>query len=87
MSLIGPDGHPIIAPIIGAPRNLTEFDPFTPEDMKMVAEPIQKALEGGVPPQAPVQLEIGVVYRLISTVLHLQAPAPRIEWPPAASEE
>lgn len=85
MSIIGPDGQPITAPIIGGPKHLTEFQPFTPDEMKLVAEPIQQALEAGVPPAAPVQFEIGVVYRLISTVLHLQTPLPDLR--PQEEEE
>lgn len=72
MNVLGPDGQPMIVPIIGGPKELKDFASFTPEEMKHVALPLQAALEQGVPPMSPVQIEIGMVYRLIATILHFQ---------------
>jgi hypothetical protein len=69
--LVGPDGNPL-APVVGAPK-LEELPPLQPEDMGMIAEPIRQAMAGGVHMMSPCTVEFGMVARLISTVLHLQA--------------
>ncbi len=77
--LIGPDGKPMAAaPMLGAPK-LEDLPTLTPEQMVEVAAPIRQALEAGVPPQSPCNVEFGMVAQLVRTVLALQAPLPRIE--------
>ena len=85
MSLVGPDGRPLIAPMIGQPT-LEELAPFSPEDMVHIAAPLRQAMAGGVPLEAPATVETGVIARLISTVLHLQAAA-NAEEPEEPGEE
>ena len=77
--LMGPDGKPIQpTPVLGAPK-LEDMPILTPEQMKLVAEPIREALASGVHPQSPCNVEFGMVAQLVNTVLALQAPVPRIE--------
>lgn len=77
--LMGPDGKPIQAtPVLGAPK-LEEMPILTPEQMKLVAEPIREALAAGAHPQSPCNVEFGMVAQLVNTVLALQAPISRIE--------
>jgi hypothetical protein len=74
--IVGPDGKPIqVAPVVGAP-SIEDLTPFTPEEMRMVAEPIRQAMQAGVPAMSPCNVEFGMVARLIATVLHLQTPLP-----------
>lgn len=77
--LIGPDGKPLAAaPVLGTPK-LEDLPTLTPEQMIEVAKPIRQALEAGVAPQSPCNVEFGMVAQLVNTVLALQSPLPRIE--------
>ena len=75
--LLGPDGQPL-PDVIGAPK-LEELKPFTPDEMKMVAEPLRQALSAGIDMKSPCNVEFGVMARLAATVIALQAPMPTIE--------
>ncbi len=78
MPILAPDGTPLTnVALIGAPE-LEELQPFTPEDMVHVATPLREAMSLGVPFEAPATVELGVVCRLVATVLHLQAGSPEI---------
>ena len=76
MPILAPDGTPLTnVKLVGAPE-LDELQPFTPEDMIHVATPLREALSLGVPFEAPATVELGIVCRLVATVLHLQAASP-----------
>jgi hypothetical protein len=78
MSLVGPDGKPLTDlpfshPVFGEPKTLSELDPFTPEELVGIAMPLEDALAAGVPLNMPSQVDTLVMFRLVATVLHLQA--------------
>jgi hypothetical protein len=81
--LLGPDGQPL-PDVIGAPK-LEELKPLTPEEMKLVAEPLRQALSAGIDMMSPCNVEFGVMARLAATVLALQTPLPLL--PREAGEE
>jgi hypothetical protein len=82
--LVGSDGKPL-PDIIGAPT-LEGMTPFTPEEMKMVAEPLRQALAAGIDMMAPCTVEFGVMARLATTVMALQTPLPALLRPGAEEE-
>lgn len=70
--IIGPDGKPVQSvPVVGAPK-LDDLKEFSAEEMVHIAAPLQHAVDQGAPFEAPVQIELGIVCRLIATVLKLQ---------------
>ena len=78
MSLVGPDGKPLkdlpfSHPVVGQPSTLSDLTPFTPEELVGIAMPLEQALAAGVPLNMPSQVDTLVMFRLVATVLYLQA--------------
>ena len=69
MALLGPDGTPITAPIIGAKRTVTEFDPIPLDMAQEIAKQMEMALSQGVPDQSPVNIPTFVVCQMLSRIL------------------
>lgn len=72
--LVGSDGNPL-PDVIGAPK-LEELKPLTPEEMKIVVEPLRQALSAGIDMMSPCTVEFGMMARLAATVIALQMPMP-----------
>jgi hypothetical protein len=54
--------------IIGQPKSLNEFQSLTPEEVAYLAGPILQAIQSGHPMDAPVQVDLTVLCRLLATV-------------------
>jgi hypothetical protein len=76
MALLGPDGNPIIAPIIGAKRTVCEFEPIPLDMAREIAKQMEMALSQGVPDESPVNIPSFVVCQMLSRIL---APVTAVE--------
>jgi hypothetical protein len=54
--------------IIGAPRNITDFQPLEPHEFQHVATPVIQALQQGADPGMQAAVDFGVLCRLLVTV-------------------
>jgi len=69
MPILGPDGTPITAPIIGAKRTVAEFDPIPLDMAREIAKQMEAALSQGVPDESPVNIPTFVVCQMLSRIL------------------
>jgi hypothetical protein len=57
--------------IIGQPKRIEEFQPLTPEEFAYLRQPLDQAIAQGVPLNQPAAVDLGILCRLLATVVLL----------------
>ena len=64
--------------IIGQPKRIEEFQPLTPEEFAYLRQPLDQAIAQGVPMNQPAQVDLGILCRLLATVVLLSTEMKKI---------
>jgi len=64
--------------IIGQPKRIEEFQPLTPEEFAYLRQPLDQAIAQGVPLNQPAAVDLGILCRLLATVVLLSTEMKKI---------
>lgn len=64
--------------IIGQPKRIEDFQPLTPEEFAYLRQPLDQAIAQGVPLNQPAAVDLGILCRLLATVVLLSTEMKKI---------
>jgi hypothetical protein len=64
--------------IIGRPQNIDGFEPLNPAEFAYLRQPIEQALQQGIPLEQQIGVDFNVVCRLLKTVVAMSGELQRV---------
>ena len=64
--------------IIGRPQNIDGFEPLNPAEFAYLRQPIEQALQQGIPLEHQIGVDFNVVCRLLKTVVAMSGELQRV---------
>lgn len=64
--------------IVGQPKRIEDFQPLNPVEFAYLRQPLDQAISQGVPLNQPAAVDLGILCRLLATVVTLSAEMKRM---------
>lgn len=68
--------------ILGQPRNVEEYTPLHPSEFDGLRRNLQIAIDQSTPPEQPIQMDLGSLCRLCSTIMAMSRELMKLSPPP-----